>query len=153
MKNTIFDKENYDLILYRIDKINENSKRKWGIMSVNEMLCHVADQLRMALNITNIPLRKNRITRAFMKFVALNMKTIPPTKIQTFSEIDPKRKGTKPTSIDKDKAVLIALMDEVRQQPNNYEWGKHPMFGQLTKKEWGKIMLIHLDHHLRQFGT
>ncbi|WP_371742456.1 hypothetical protein [Mucilaginibacter sp. SG564] len=27
------------------------------------------------------------------------------------------------------------------------------MFGRLTRKQWGKLALIHIDYHLRQFSA
>src|SRR5437868_14203612 len=32
-------------------------------------------------------------------------------------------------------------------------WKPHPMFGKMTPKEWGKLLQIHLDYHLRQFAA
>ncbi len=31
--------------------------------------------------------------------------------------------------------------------------GPHPMFGPMTVKEWGKLLQIHIDYHLRQFAA
>jgi hypothetical protein len=31
--------------------------------------------------------------------------------------------------------------------------GHHPLFGPLTRAEWGRWGLRHADHHLRQFGA
>ncbi len=32
-------------------------------------------------------------------------------------------------------------------------WKPHPMFGKMTPKEWGKLLLIHVDYHLKQFAA
>jgi Protein of unknown function (DUF1569) len=32
-------------------------------------------------------------------------------------------------------------------------WKPHPMFGKMTAKEWGKLLQIHVDYHLRQFAA
>ena len=32
-------------------------------------------------------------------------------------------------------------------------WKPHPMFGKMTPKEWGKLLQIHVDYHLRQFAA
>lgn len=28
----------------------------------------------------------------------------------------------------------------------------HPFLGSMSQKDWGRLIWIHLDHHLRQFG-
>jgi hypothetical protein len=33
------------------------------------------------------------------------------------------------------------------------DWGPHPMFGSMTVEEWGKLLQIHIDYHLRQFAA
>jgi Protein of unknown function (DUF1569) len=32
-------------------------------------------------------------------------------------------------------------------------WKPHPMFGKMTPAEWGKLLQIHMDCHLRQFAA
>lgn len=45
------------------------------------------------------------------------------------------------------KALDDFLHEEDRPAPH------HPLFGPLTRKEWGALMHKHIDHHLRQFGA
>jgi hypothetical protein len=33
------------------------------------------------------------------------------------------------------------------------DWGPHPMFGKMTLSEWGKLLQIHIDYHLKQFAA
>jgi hypothetical protein len=33
------------------------------------------------------------------------------------------------------------------------DWGPHPMFGKMTAAEWGKLLHIHIDYHLKQFAA
>jgi len=46
-------------------------------------------------------------------------------------------------------SVLTAQKDA--RSPD--DWGPHSMLGKLTVKEWGKLMQIHIDYHLRQFAA
>jgi hypothetical protein len=32
-------------------------------------------------------------------------------------------------------------------------FGPRPAFGALSTKEWGRVVYLHCDHHLRQFGA
>jgi hypothetical protein len=29
---------------------------------------------------------------------------------------------------------------------------QHPFFGNMNKKQWGRLGYIHINHHLQQFG-
>jgi hypothetical protein len=33
------------------------------------------------------------------------------------------------------------------------QWSVHPAFGPLPTWEWGRMVYLHVDHHLRQFGV
>ncbi|WP_418219360.1 DUF1569 domain-containing protein [Chryseobacterium glaciei] len=31
--------------------------------------------------------------------------------------------------------------------------GTHPYFGFMGKKEWGRLLTVHIDYHLKQFNA
>jgi hypothetical protein len=33
------------------------------------------------------------------------------------------------------------------------DWGPHCTFGRMSPREWGKLLQIHVDYHLRQFAA
>ena len=37
-------------------------------------------------------------------------------------------------------------------QPDTFQSGRHPTFGELTRWEWIRWGYLHADHHFRQFG-
>ncbi|MBX2960889.1 MAG: DUF1569 domain-containing protein [Cyclobacteriaceae bacterium] len=42
-----------------------------------------------------------------------------------------------------------ALPGTIVQQPNSF--CSHPFFDKLNRKEWGRLIYKHMNHHLRQF--
>ena len=46
---TVFDADARDSIHRRLDRLAPDSARQWGTMQAGQMVCHVADQLRVAL--------------------------------------------------------------------------------------------------------
>ena len=36
---------------------------------------------------------------------------------------------------------------------NDAAWKPHPRLGRMTPREWGKLLQMHLDYHLRQFAA
>lgn len=153
MKKDIFNSDCYDTILRRIQDLKKDSQPIFGKMNVNQMLCHCADQLRMAMNFIIIPLEGNRISRYFKKQIALSFDSIPPEKIETLDQVNQEKEGTPPVGFEDDKVNLVKLLEYLTQSPDEYELQPHPMFGTLDKKQWGKLIFVHLDHHLKQFGV
>ena len=47
MKNIIDDSIKSEVVK-RIEKLNSNAPAKWGKMNASQMICHCADQLRLA---------------------------------------------------------------------------------------------------------
>jgi hypothetical protein len=153
MANTIFDKSDYETILRRINNLELDAIRHFGSLEINEMLCHVTDQIRLALGYLELPDEGNFFDRTIIKWFALSMKSIPKGKIETANGVNPKKEGTKPVSFIDDKVTLAKLLQQLYQKEEAYDWGKHPKFGALSQKQWGKLIYVHLDHHLKQFSN
>jgi hypothetical protein len=34
-----------------------------------------------------------------------------------------------------------------------FQFARHPIFGELTEREWMRWGYLHTDHHFRQFGV
>jgi hypothetical protein len=53
-------------------------------------------------------------------------------------------------NFDIERNQLLQLLKQVQQRQS---FGKHSFFGTINKKELGRIIWKHLDHHLKQFGA
>lgn len=127
--NTILNNESYESILRRIHDLKINSKPHFGRMNINQILCHMADQLRMAMSFIEIPLQGNRVSRYFKKQMALTLDGIPPEKVETLDKINQEKEGMKPVGFEGDKVNLIKLMDLFINNEAQYTLQHHPMFG------------------------
>jgi hypothetical protein len=56
-------------------------------------------------------------------------------------------------NFEDEKQRLVANIKEVFNQRNKDNWPNHPMFGEFTSDQIGKMLYKHMDHHLRQFGV
>ena len=52
-----------------------------------------------------------------------------------------------------EKAQLLKILEAEWNARTADAWKPHPMFGKMTPKEWGKLLQIHVDYHLRQFAA
>ena len=152
MKNILDLGESKD-IMVRISKLSSDVIPKWGKMNDQQMLCHVSDQIRMATG----EIKAEYIGNPFLKIVAKRLTLlgmpIPKGKIQTTKELNQEKMGTKPSGFEKDRKTLIDLINNFdKNYPDNTKIC-HPAFGPMTKKQWGRLIYLHLHHHLQQFGV
>src|SRR5277367_156277 len=52
-----------------------------------------------------------------------------------------------------EKSQLLKILEVDWNARTEDAWKPHPMFGKMTPKEWGKLLQIHVDYHLRQFAA
>ena len=150
----ILNKDEKSLIIKRIQGLNlEKSLKLWGKMSVNEMVCHCTDQIRMAVGILKTDFIGNKTQASIVKQIVLLGMPIPKAKIETTKELSQELEGTKPAEFDLDKSKLIKFVQEFDESYDKSKRIVHPAFGPLTKNQWGRLIWLHLDHHLKQFGA
>lgn len=122
-------------------------------MNVNQMLCHVTDQLRASLGeLGEMKDESNFMTRTLLKFLVLNVMPIP-KNVPTSPRVDQMKDGTPPTDFEADKKSLLDFIEKFVAAPEDFNWSPHFKFGALDKKEWAVLAGKHLDHHLKQFGV
>ena len=150
MKN-IFNQNDADEIIKRINNLKPDSQRLWGKMGVAQMLAHCNVSYELVYE------NKHPKPNAFMKFI---LKTLVKKKVVS-EEPYKHNNPTGPAFIIKDdkdfnveKTCLINYINKTRELGEAYFDNKEShSFGALTKTEWNNMFSKHLDHHLRQFGV
>ena len=140
-------------VINRIEKINAAAPAKWGKMNTGEMICHCADQLRLANGTKQSKFIGNLMLTTVFKWLILTFMKAPKGKIETVKELKQGKGGTNPTTLDNDKKTLIDL---VRNFDESFKTNKtviHPAFGKMNHWQYGRLAYLHLDHHLTQFGV
>lgn len=133
----------------RIERLSPEARRRFGTMTTGEMLCHLADQLRDAAGIRPVPAMGGFFLQRIAKPAALwLMPRWPGGVLPTAPEFDARRAGSKPAGFERDRAELLALFDALELAGGS----RHPAFGPLTEREYGRLLYLHFNHHLRQFG-
>lgn len=147
MKN-IFDNDTYEELKTRINSLSNISSRLWGRMEVAQMLHHCQAPLNIILGREDYNLKSNFLAKMFFKKTmysdkrwARNLPTVPAFKV------------TEQKEFKTEKAELLKLLEDAHNLKHAKSIKPHPVFGEFTKEEWGKLQYKHLDHHLRQFGA
>lgn len=137
-----------DAILHRLAALRPDARPRWGRMSPSTMVCHLIESTRMALG--ELEVRPKRV-RAFQTFPLkhLLLYVVPfPKGAPTAPELLAGRPG----EIESDRARLADLLTRLGTGPSEGSGPVHPLFGPLSRREWGVLAYKHTDHHFRQFG-
>ncbi|MFZ4545161.1 MAG: DUF1569 domain-containing protein [Saprospiraceae bacterium] len=150
MKESIFDKDFSEEIISRIEKLSPETAGKWGRMTVSQMLKHCQQPLRVAMG--DLKLKQNWIGFLFgkmakRKFIStMSMGKNLPTDKNFIVLNNP--------NFENEKAALVEMLrmfaekgaEIITKEP-------HPFFGKMSIEEWDNLQVIHLKHHLNQFGV
>ena len=135
----------------RLRSLSSSSTGKWGSLDVAGMLKHLRLSASMALGETELPSSNKRAFQVFpLKHLILY--------VFPFPKGAPTAPGLKPGSVDAasfedERKVLIELLDRIGSGPKEGAGPSHPLFGPLTRSEWGVVTYKHTNHHLKQFGA
>lgn len=152
MKNILNEKDRNNIIK-RILSVDERSEKLWGTMTMEQMVCHCADQIKLATGNIKVQPNSTLLQKTVLKqFVLLGM-PVPKEKVKTYKELDQKYSGTNPTTLENDKEILVNLIKNYNNDYKDHQVITHPTFGGMNKNQWARLIYIHLDHHLRQFSS
>lgn len=136
-------------ILNRLGKVNSDAARKWGEMDVAQMIHHLNVAIGSGLGYYDLPDSGNFITKTFNKWMILSVLKRFPSVSKTASTL----KVTAKYDLDTEKKQLKEILEKAFQTKTNADWNAHTYFGQLTRKQWGKLIVIHCNHHFQQFSN
>jgi hypothetical protein len=151
MKSLINHDDRIELI-DRLDKLNHQSQRRWGKMTPHQMVCHLSDSFKAAIGEKYVSPSGNIVHRTLVKWIALRGPLSWPKGFKTRPEMDQEVGGTQPAEFVADVKELRNVMDRFVKAERDFEWARHPVFGEMGEKEWLRWGYLHVDHHLRQFG-
>jgi hypothetical protein len=144
-----FVDSNYNSIINRLDKIQPNAERKWGQMSVAQMLHHLNLAIGSGLGYYNLPDESNFMGRTFSHFLIFKV-------LKRFFVGTPTGRLLKVTeefNFETEKKLLKEILTRAYETKSDSDWGLHTYFGKMTREEWGSLIMIHCNHHFQQFGN
>jgi uncharacterized protein DUF1569 len=132
----------------RVTSLRSDTQRRWGKMTVDQMLWHLNCTLENALGRYDVRDQKMPLPYGLVKFVVFNL---------------PWRRGKTPTAQEfiarerydfpNEQARLLRLIDEMCAKPLDASWCRNSFMGPMTGHDWSRLQAKHLDHHLSQFGV
>lgn len=132
----------------RLDKIKPDSPRKWGSMSVDQMLWHVNQFLAASVGEQNsLTVQKSPIPAPLMKFflIYIPWPRSAPTNKGAIASV--KR------DLEAERVKCRELIAKFVSRPIDASWPVDPSFGPVSGKFASKLQAKHLDHHFKQFSA
>ena len=147
---TLADPKDLDDVRARLLALRLEDERRWGVMTLGEMVCHVRGAFRTAMGeIPSAPI-KMPIPRAVVKAAAL---WAPMPWKQDFATVPALKRGTaemQTGDFEQDRAEAVSEMERFcRPEQQRVD---HAFFGPMSYGDWMRWGFLHTDHHLRQFG-
>jgi len=134
-------------IVRRLQALRPDAQRRWGRMSVAQMLWHVNEAMEAALGRSGLAPQKVPLPRPVMKFIVINMPW--PKGAPTLAQWIPQSDGYE-FAAERDRCCR--LVDELTSRPLGDAWPESPTLGRMTGSEVSRLQAKHLNHHLTQFG-
>jgi hypothetical protein len=139
-------------ILTRLANIRPDTPRLWGKMNAAQMICHLSDAFLGITGDKAVAPDSGLNLWPMMTWFVLYAPMKWPHGISTRPEMDQLIGGTRPNQFDADVRTLLAAFSKFTGQPRTFQFRPHPMFKQMSEKDWMRWGYLHTDHHLRQFG-
>lgn len=147
-----FDQAFIDATAKRLEQLTPESQPLWGKMSCAEMMGHLNMTIIYSMgNLPKIPASPTWVYRNVVGPLILNGVIKLP---KNFTPPRPEGAPAPPPTPGNAEMLLNAMkMYLAGLQAGTIKAPPHPGFGDIGAEGWGKMHVVHTDHHLRQFGV
>jgi hypothetical protein len=135
----------------RIERVTLQSPRQWGTMEVDQMLHHLNLASGGSLGFYDLPDESNLVTRTLGKWVTVDWFPEQPVGLRLPKGF--KIPHSQRFEFAHEKAQLLRIVESAWHASTADAWKPHPLIGRMTPSQWGKLLQMHLDYHLRQFAA
>ena len=146
---SILNETDRTAVINRMQSLTASSTARWGKLNVVGMLQHLRLSMRMGLGELPVASVNKRPFQMFpLKHLVLYVLPFPkgaPTARELYPEGG--------SAFDEERATVVNLIEQIAAGPQEGRGPAHPLFGPLSRREWGVLTYKHVDHHLKQFGA
>lgn len=146
-----FTQAKHDVFRNRVLQITPENPRQWGTMNVSETLHHLNLACGSSLGFYKLPDESYVLSRTVFRWILVDWFPEQPVGLRL-------PKGFKiPHDAQFDfgfeKEQLLKILEAAWRAKSPNDWEPHCMFGKMTPQEWGKLLQIHIDYHVKQFAA
>ncbi|WP_374950088.1 DUF1569 domain-containing protein [Mucilaginibacter sp.] len=135
----------------RIEGLTQEAPAIWGTMRVEHMLRHVNLSIGCGQGLYILPDESYLLSRTLIKWMVIDWYNEQPKglRLPLSMVIQPDERF----DFETEKNRLLVLLDSATSSRSQEDWKPHCYFGKLSVKQWGKLCMLHLDYHLKQFSA
>jgi hypothetical protein len=126
-----------------------DKKPLWGMMTVPQMLGHLTHAVRYSLGL--VPPTKNE-TNFFRHYVVRPLILYRIVRMPKNVQAPPMYENAEAHGTPESFETVLRLFVQRYNDPD-FEAPENPYFGSIGKEGWARLHMIHIEHHLRQFGV
>lgn len=145
---TIFDPVAYKRLSIRLARIDRQAAPHWGKMSVNQMLNHLKVATGSGLQNYQLADESSWLNRQVIKRIAIYL--LPRLPQNAAAPVGFSVEANVEHSFAAEQTSVRKVLHDAYLSLRSYF--PHPLFGNMNRADWGRLVYRHIDHHLRQFG-
>lgn len=134
----------------RMLNLSGHDQPGWGVMNVDQMVCHLRGPYQDALSTEPVVRERLHLPAPLLKLVSLRLPRPWPKNLPTLPNYRVGGSGIAPADFAADHTGLVAAFDAFCGHPAITR--DHGFFGRMSHGDWMRWGYLHADHHLRQFG-
>lgn len=146
---SLLNAKNQQRILDRIERLEPERSPLWGRMTAPRMVAHLCDQMRLTLGGVEVAPMRSYARYPVVRELLLYVLPWPKGKVKGPREAF----VSKPGEWENEVKNLIDLIQRYVEEDPRPTYPDHPLFGRMSRRDWGVLCYRHIDHHLRQFGV
>lgn len=138
-----------DDLVRRMWTLTPKHSARWGRFTVQAMVAHLNDAVSMATG--DLAVSEKPKVPGFLKWPPVRYLVIHHLPMPKSAPTAPELVARTTADLSQEQQTMATLFDGLPRRPTLA--ATHPVFGPLTRDDWGALIHKHTDHHLRQFGV
>jgi hypothetical protein len=148
---SVFNKQDSEEFVARINKLNAQSEPQWGKMNAPQMLAHCNVVYEFAYEDKHK--KPGRFKKWILKMIAKPI-VVSEKPYKKNNRTAPEFLMAGDKDFDAEKKRLLDYIKKTQQLgEDHFEGRESHSFGPLTSDEWNIMFAKHLNHHLNQFDV
>ncbi len=141
-----------NILFRRIEEVSVDAKSLDGKVSGHELICHLNNSLREICGLQSAAASSNLLLRTLGKWLVLFVIPWPESTPTSDPALSAFVGAQRPTTFEQDYAELVELLKTFERLWQDDNLQPHPVYGRLSRADWGRYMFLHVDYHLTTFG-
>ena len=149
---SVFNLQDTNELINRINNLSPVSKAQWGKMNVGQMLAHC--NVPYSYSFEPERFSKPNFLKKFLLQKIVKKYVLSPEPYKRNGRTAPEFIITNERDFDPEKEKLIRNIQNTQQLgEQHFEGLENISFGKMSASEWNTMFYKHLNHHLSQFGV